>query len=243
MPTRAPAHPFAFGATLLQQEAGVLAFEAENYTSLTGNNWSVITTDSGIKTLPQGTNAVGSALYNNAGGNLNSYATYELQFTHDGEYFLYTRYSMYDRTNPESYGNEDSFFLPRAFNQPAAPGAGADTDWYVQTLSGRGHNPTTNPNEGLYFYWDQAQIGANSSDPVHSYTISGASVENPVTVTFTVATREQGVTLDRFIFSTSQYSMSTGQNAALDAIASVPEPSRALLILVTLGALSMRRRR
>lgn len=237
----------ASGATFLQQEAGVLAFEAENYSSLTGSNWSVITTDSGLKTLPEGTNAVGDALYNHSGGNLNSYATYELQFTHDGEYFLYTRYSMYDRTTPAngsaSYGNEDSFFLPESFNQDAVPGVPSGTGWYVQTLSSRGYNPESNPNEGMYFLWDQAQKGAGSSDPVHSYVISGASAENPVTVTFTISNRENGVALDRFVFSTSQYSTSTGLNSSLDAIASVPEPSRALLTCLALGAVFIRRRR
>lgn len=236
-------------AVLLQQTPGVLAFEAEAYTTATGT-WSTITTTGGQQTLPAGTNAVGSAIYTSSGGSPSSYVTYNLSFTSDGTYYLFTKYSMYDRVSstPPGYGNEDSFYLPRLFNQAAALGGGADTDWYTQALPSLGHlpadSPTPNPNEGKFFYWDQGQLSGSSTAPL-TYTITGASEANPVTVTFTIGNRETGVAIDRFVFSTTNYnsSISSGNSTVLDGIASVPEPSRAMLLLMGCVALMRRRRK
>lgn len=233
-----------YGAVLLQQTAGVLAFEAEDYTTLTGSNWSTITTTTGLKTIPDGSNAVGNAVYAHNGGTPNSFVTYNLAFTSDGTYYVFTKYSMYDRaaSTPPGYGNEDSFYLPRVFGLAAATGAGADTDWFTQGLSSQGHLPadsaTPNPNEGKFFYWDQGQFSGSSTAPL-TFTITGASVNNPVAVTFTIGNREAGVAIDRFVFST----IASGNSTVLDGIASVPEPSRlGFCLLACLGLISRRRR-
>jgi len=239
------------GAVLLQQEAGVFAFEAEDYSSLTGSGWSVITTSGGTQTIPTGSNVVGDALYTHGGGSPSSFATYDLQFTSDGTYYVFTKYSMYDRSNstpPPSYGNEDSFYLPRDLGIAAATGAGQDNDWYAQHLPSQGHLPaaseTPNPNEGQYFYWDMGQFSGDSTAAL-TFTVTGASVENPLDVTFTIGNREGGVAIDRFVLSTTNYnaSINGGNSATLDGIASVPEPSRSLFILLALVALALRRRR
>lgn len=237
----------AQAATLIQQQAGVFAFEAEDYSSLTGSNWSLITTTSGLKTLPDGSNANGSALYAHNGGNPNSFATYDLQFTSSGTYYIYTKYSMYDRATsvPPSYGNEDSFYLPRDFSIAAAVGGGADVDWFSQHIPSNGNSPDNNPNEGMFFYWDEGQLSGTSTAPL-TFTITGASEATPVNVTFTVGNREGGVALDRFIFSTTRLnsSITSGNSTTLDGIASVPEPSRAVLLLAGgMMALLGRRRR
>lgn len=242
--------PLASGAVLLQQQADVFAFEAESYSSLTGSGWSVISTSGGTQTIPSDSNVTGTALYTHGGGSPGAFATYDLQFTSDGTYYIFTKYSMYDRTNatpPPSYGNEDSFYLPRALGIAAATGAGENNDWYAQHLAPQGHLPsastTPNPNEGKYFYWDLGQYSGSSTAPL-TFTISGASVENPLAVTFTIGNREGGVAIDRFVFSKTNYSISGGNSATLDGIASVPEPSRALLLtMAVLGAVGMRRRR
>jgi hypothetical protein len=240
----------SFAATLIQSQAGTFAFEAEDYSVLTGSQWSLITTTDGLKTIPEGSNVVGDALYTHNGGSPNSFATYDLQFIADGTYYLYTRYSMYDRTTPtqNSYGNEDSFYLPRDFGLAADVGEGAEKDWYMQGLSTQGHFPsntaTPNPNEGMYFYWDEANITGTPSSLL-TFKISGASVDNPQSVTFTIGNRESGVALDRFVFSTTRLSssISGGNSSTLDGIASVPEPSRSVLMLAALGACILRRRR
>lgn len=239
------ATPLSFAATLLQQEAGTFAFEAEAYTATNNANWSTISTTTGVVTLPDGSNAVGDAIYNSGGGGLSSFVTYDLQFTHDGTYYLYTRYSMYDRVvnDAASYGNEDSFYLPRDLSVTATSGGEVDDDWYNQVLSSQGHRPANhadpNPNEGMFFYWDELALSGVSTP--HTYIISGASEENPLDVTFTISNREGGVALDRFVFSTTR--LNGGTNSTLDGIASVPEPSRALLSFTALGFLLIRRRR
>jgi hypothetical protein len=239
---------FSHAATLIQQNAGSFAFEAEDYSTLTGSNWSTISTTTGIQTLPNGTDAVGDAIFTR-GGNLNSFATYDLQFTQDGTYYLYTRYSMYDLVvnDAASYGNEDSFFLARDFGIAAAAGAGADNDWLNQGLSNHGHRPANhanpNPNEGKFFYWDEATLSGSSTE-ILTYIVSGASEDNPLNLSFTISNRETGVAIDRFVFSTTRLngSISGGRSATLDGIASVPEPSRAVLCLFGLGLLLTRRR-
>lgn len=244
------ATPLSYAATLLQQEAGTFAFEAEDYSVTNNGNWSTISTTSGVQTLPDGSNAIGDAIYNSGGGAITAFVSYDLQFTTDGTYYLYTRYSMYDRTvnDAASYGNEDSFYVARDFSIAAAAGAGADNDWYTQALSNQGHRPANNvspnPNEGEFFYWDEAQF-SGSSTAVLTYIVSGASEENPLDVTFTIANREAGVAIDRFVFSTTRLNgtISSGNSAALDGIASVPEPSRALITFLGLGLLLTWRRR
>lgn len=228
------------GAVLVQQNASYLAFEAEDYDSLTPSTggWTVVTTTTGPKLLPSDTAAVGgAALYSQAGDS--SYATYRLQFTSNGTYYLYSRFSFFNRNGDTSYGNEDSFNLPDVFGQGATAANGEV--WHEQ------HTGGTFPNEGKTFFWDEANKmktdGANRvPDGVHTYTITGASEATPVEVTFTIRGREAGMTLDRFIFTTTQYNPST-QNAILNDFASVPEPSRALLIAMALTMTIMRRKR
>lgn len=239
-----------FGATLLQQEAGTFAFEAEDYSTLTGSNWSTISTTAGQKLIPDGSNAVGDAIYANNGGSPTSFVTYDLQFIADGTYYIYTKYSMYDRStsDPPSYGNEDSFFIARDFGIAAALGGGADTDWFAQHVPSQGHlpsdSPTPNPNEGLYFYWDEGQLSGTSTSPL-TFVVSGASEETPLSVTFTIGNREGGLALDRFVFSTTRLNsdISGGNSTILDGIASAPEPSRGMFLLLALVGLIARRTR
>lgn len=236
----------AQAATLIQQQADVFAFEAEDYSSLTGSHWSVITTTTGLKTLPDGSNVTGNALYAHNGGSPSSFATYDLQFTANGTYYLYTKYSMYDRaaSDPPSYGNEDSFYLPRDFSLAAALGGGVDVDWYSQHLSPNGTTPNNNPNEGMFFFWDEAQLSGSSTSPL-TFTITGASESTPVNVSFTIGNREGGLALDRFIFSTTRLnsSITAGNSTTLDGIASVPEPGRGMLMMVGFVLAFMSRRR
>ena len=228
------------GAVLVQQNASYFAFEAENYDTLTPNTgtsaWTVITTTTGPKLLPSDTAAVGGAALYSQGSDSN-YATYRLQFTSNGTYYFYSRFSFFDRNGDSSYGNEDSYYIADAFNQSAVAGG----VWHEQ------HTGGSFPNEGKTFFWDEGNKmktdGANRvPDGVHTYTITGASEASPVEVTFTIRGREPGMTLDRFIFSKTQYNPST-QNAILDGFASVPEPSRALLIAMALTMTIMRRKR
>lgn len=73
----------------------------------------------GLPALPEDTNALGGTaiLDLNGGGDFADTATYQLQFTAPGRYYLYGHISMFNRTADTSYGNEDSMYLPPAFNK------------------------------------------------------------------------------------------------------------------------------
>lgn len=223
-------------AIIYQQETGVLAFEAEDSPSLStigsGSMFHVITTSTGVRTLPADTQAVGgSGIYAHRTGGEVGFATYQLAFTSDGNYYLYARYSNMEVSDNSGYGNEDSYYSPKVFNQPPST---VESEWNNESLSAQGHSPLLNPNDGKYFYWDK---GASS------YSITGASEESPVFVEFTIRIREGGVVLDRFVFSTTNYTLSGGVNTALDAIVSVPEPDKTVLSALALMGLIMGRRR
>jgi hypothetical protein len=68
--------------------------------------------------LPADTNASGGAaiLDQLGGGRAANYARWEVQFTTPATYYLYVHASIYNSDDNTSYGNEDSFFLPPAFN-------------------------------------------------------------------------------------------------------------------------------
>jgi hypothetical protein len=221
-------------AVLQQMTSGVLAFEAEDFSSLTtgatGSAYSVITTSSGAKNLPAGTEAVGSGLFaSRVGASEDGFVTYQLSFTSNGTYYLYTRYSFFEVSGNNEYYQEDSYYSPTAFGQAA----NTSGTWNNESLSVLDYTPNGNPNEGRYFLWDQG---------TSTYTVTGASVDNPFTTTFTVRMREGGVVFDRFVFTTTFQTLTAGRSDVLDGIASVPEPARAMLIVLGGMMMVIRRR-
>jgi len=75
----------------------------------------------GLDVLPADTNAFGgAAVFDQIGGAFHDgTVTYDLQFAHPGTYFTYFRYSLYNSDGNTNYSNEDSVFLPPAFNKNA----------------------------------------------------------------------------------------------------------------------------
>jgi len=79
----------------------------------------------GLDVLPTDTNASrGSGIFDQIGGALGAdTATWELQFVTPGRYYLYLHYSLFNSDTNTNYSNEDSVFLPPAFN------LNSTTDW------------------------------------------------------------------------------------------------------------------
>ena len=77
--------------------------------------------------MPATTNASGDkAIYspaNNFAAVHTSFAQYQLKFITAGTYQFFLRQSQYDTTGNGNFLNEDSIFLPPAFNK------NTDTDW------------------------------------------------------------------------------------------------------------------
>lgn len=117
--------------------------EAESFRTLVdggtaGNGWkvvdkggpdmSVIVTAGGVSlpVLPANSNVSGSAIWSqsNQGSGHTDMAQYDLKFITPGTYQFFLRHTMYDSgTAPATFLNEDSLFLPPAFNK------NSHTDW------------------------------------------------------------------------------------------------------------------
>jgi hypothetical protein len=83
-----------------------------------------ITSTGGLPILPANSNVSGTALLDdNGGGGHSDTAQYQLRFIAPGTYQFYTRHSMYDVNGNGNYGNEDSIYLPPAFNK------NSESDW------------------------------------------------------------------------------------------------------------------
>lgn len=111
--------------------------EAENFRTLVdggtaGNGWKVVTkggpdmsvivTAGGVSlpVLPADSNVSGSAIWSqaNQGSSHQDMAQYDLKFITPGTYQFFLRHSLYDSgTAPTTFLNEDSIFLPPAFNK------------------------------------------------------------------------------------------------------------------------------
>jgi hypothetical protein len=111
--------------------------EAESFSSLVdggtaGNGWKVVTkggpdmstivTEGGVSlpVLPTDSNVSGTAIWSqaNQGSAHEDMAQYELKFITPGTYQFFLRHSLYDSgTTPATFLNEDSLFLPPAFNK------------------------------------------------------------------------------------------------------------------------------
>ena len=130
---------------MLEDGSVYLLLEAENYKELASGDgeeldpdisWIVVDRESPIRTTPdvfEGDKEVlppdsnpsgGKALFDRLGGptygGLGPVVRYEVQFQFPGTYYLYPRFSMYNgwvSNNDNTYLNEDSIYLPPAFNK------------------------------------------------------------------------------------------------------------------------------
>ena len=187
-------------------------------------------------------------VYDSDGGTHSDKITYELQFAHAGIYYPYMHFTLFDRGNrPEHYQNEDSFYLPPWFDgdpQNDWP-SGNDRGGYV---SGCCEDPT---GEFLFFKDENGNLvdrrwGPSADNPVpffegnfhwnelrtspslpegegnqpFAYEVTEADVGQ--TLTFTVSSREQGIVIDAWVFSTSATLMDDYSQTELDALFGTP---------------------
>jgi MYXO-CTERM domain-containing protein len=118
---------------LLPDGSAYMLVEAEDYSELGGDdpNLGFLKVDNvnpiksietavkgNLDILPADTNASGgAALLDQLGGGHGTHtAKWEMQFTTPATYYLYVHASIYNSDGDTSYGNEDSFFVPPAFN-------------------------------------------------------------------------------------------------------------------------------
>ena len=138
----------------------------------------------GIPALPEDTNAFGGTAILDLNGGTDT-ATYELQFSTPGRYYLYGHISMFNRNADTNYGSEDSIYVPPAFNKNSRedwigfeglddlgdPKTGdSDRDGWMATPNnrviigedtpgeGRGHNTTDEEFWDGRFWWHKFDV-------------------------------------------------------------------------------------
>ena len=185
----------------------------------------------------------GATLYaGGPGGNHSDKVTYEVQFATAGTYFLYFNFSMFEREggNPDHYLNEDSFYLPPAFDAdpetdwPGSEGA-ASQEGYIDgccspggflfiesegvEIDRSGPPDPDNPYfEGNYHWNNIPETGAFSGPPAAQplmYEVAESDVGQ--TLEFTVSYRETGLSVDQWVFSTDPTLMDQWEDAEFDA--------------------------
>lgn len=136
--TSVPAVTIQSENDVLEDGTAFLILEAESVAELGGDEttgWLVVDSTNPIKSietavkgnldiLPADTNASGGAalLDQLGGGRHANTAKWEVQFAIPATYYLYVHASIYNSDGNTSYGNEDSFYLPPAFDLSPSDG-------------------------------------------------------------------------------------------------------------------------
>ena len=173
-------------------------------------------------------------------------ATYKVQFSRPGTYYLYMRFTMFENADPATSGNylnEDSFFVPPDF------GKDPQTDWpLAETNAGRtgGYTEGCCGNAGFLHIWEDGvrvnRAARVEGEPLywegnfHWNELKSSEFLNPETqgepnvrfayvvteemvgkpLDFTISYREGGLTIDLLLFSTSDNLMQDYTQAELD---------------------------
>jgi len=191
---------------------------------------------------PDTTASKGAALFTQTGFSLFAdKATYYVQFARTGTYYMYMRFTMFDNAANGTYLNEDSFFLPPDFDKdpqfdwPITPPAGnsggytegccATAGWLFFPSVG---DPTrvslndTNNFQGKFLWNDlissQFLNPATQGDPSVRFKYEVTSTNVGVPLSFTIGSREGGLAIDMFLFSTSPDLMTTYTQAQLEQL-------------------------
>lgn len=177
--------------------ANFIAFEADagvNLVTGTPENWV---------SAPDAAASGGTALYasgnNSTGDSPHSFAQYSLRFRTAGSYYIYYRWKADPARTAGDAFTANSTWFGSTFGAYSAKG---DQSTYYRSSS----NDATAPADNVYEWKREAETVV--------YTVSAADAAGVNPLVFTLGTREAGMFLDRFVFSTS----ATLTPAELDAL-------------------------
>lgn len=177
----------------------VFAFEAEDFLSLTENapGLTTWTKDNTIAGSSDGEALYASELTSNTATSTSgqNFVTYDMKFTEPGDYIWFHRMVSVDGGNPGA-GDDDSFFAPTADmdsgnTDPASVGSRVENFG-----SGSRVNAEGTDSDPLVYDWYR-NAGSNEFDRI---TVTQADVDAGTVFSFKIATREGGMTLDKFAF-------------------------------------------
>jgi len=170
-------------------------------------------------------------------------ATYKVQFTKAGTYYLYMRFTMYENGGNEvHYLNEDSFFVPPDFGKDPqtdwplsdrggyAEGCCADAGYlFIREPGGDERINRSAGDEAGRAYWEgnfhwnelissQFLNAETQGEPNvrFKYVVTEEMLGKPLD--WTISYREGGTTIDLFLFSTSPDLMKDYAQAELDRL-------------------------
>jgi hypothetical protein len=179
--------------------------------------------------------------------------TYQVQFAKPGTYYLYMRFTMFENSENLTYLNEDSFFLPPAFDKDP------QTDWplsdsvgqnggYVEGCCDGGFLTIKEAGEAVNhgagdeagraywegnFHWNELSSSQFLNPDTQGaprvrfkYEVTASQVGKPLK--FTVSYREGGLTVDLWLFSTNPTLMDQYTQADLDQLLISPRPTLAV---------------
>lgn len=133
----------------------------------------------------------GTALYaagnNETGTSPHSFAQYSIRFATAGTYYLYVRWKADSARTAGDAFTANSFQIANQFGAYSTPGD--VTPFHIS-----GSNAGSAPSDNVFDWTREPDTSV--------YTISQADVDARAPVIFTVGTREAGMTVDRFVFST-----------------------------------------
>ena len=122
-----------------------------------------------------------------------SYVDYHLQFSTPGSYRLYDRAKADVAWAVADQFTANSFWVPRTFNAPIATNNPEAEVAYIRSAS-NGSAAQANPSSTNFAIYGE-------STP---YEVTQAMVDNREVVVLRIGTRERGMIIDRFVFSTDQ---------------------------------------
>ncbi|MCK6500851.1 MAG: hypothetical protein L6Q38_15350, partial [Nitrospira sp.] len=178
-----------------------MAFEAENTTTRvqgTPETWdtrSDASASGGSSLVAGGTNSTGDSPH--------SFAQYQIKFATAGTYYLYYRWKTEEARTAGDNATANSSWIPLAFGDLKTPGADSQSS-FTRTDS----NNTSAPANNAYAWRRELDTVV--------YTVDAAALA--AVQTFSVGTREAGMTFDRFVFSTEP----ALTDAQLEALANSP---------------------
>ncbi len=227
---------FSTEASLTDVQLDALSYELGQVRQGTGDNFAAFSADGPVLVFA-GTpetwvssnvvNAAGGTALYSAGANStadspHSFAQYEIAFKTAGTYSLYYRWKADESRTAGDNATANSSWIATTFGEYAKP---ADQTTYFRSDSNNKTAPADNT-----FSWQR--------EPTATYAVGPAELSG--LVRFTLATREAGMILDRFVFSTE----TALTDAQLDALSDsgtqppAPEPATAVgsdsLTVVTL---------
>ena len=141
-----------------------------------------------------------------------NFVTYNLKFAEPGTYEWFTRLEAFDIDGDSDTTDNDSFYtlsddMDSGDADPTAVGSRIDNGYGAPAGV---LNSTGSPGDPNTYTWVRNSTTGTNANEFHTITVTQADVDAGITFKFKVATREAGMTLDKFVFVADPNNFSSG---------------------------------